>query len=382
MNSHRLKILLFIDEAKIGGGQQHLLWLAKYLDNSKFEVEVACEHEGYLVDELKKINIKVHPIRISNRFSISALIRTYRIIKKVSPEILHTHGGTAGFYGRLASAFGFHGAVIHTYHGIHYLNFEKSFLKKLFKLIDQFLLRYTDCTICVAESDYNDGLNAAIVKKEKAIVIHNGIDVTKFTNIDNKSDYKIKLKSDEDTLIIGSIGRLHHQKGYEYLINASKEILNKFPKVKFVLIGDGELRNDLEISAKKNGVYNSFVFLGNQTEIPKLLAQFDLFVLPSLWEGLPIVLLEAMSAKKPIVATDVNGTAELIENEVDGILVPPKDSDALTSALLRLLNDKRLSMKLAENGFNKVNKEYNLISMVNKTEALYLEQLKKKMGNV
>jgi glycosyltransferase involved in cell wall biosynthesis len=367
---------MLIDEAKMGGGQQHLLWLVQKLDKSKFDVEVACEPEGYLVEELNKLNVIVHPINISNYPSISSMKKTYKLIKKVSPAILHTHGGTAGFYGRIAAIFNFKGALIHTYHGIHYLNFDRFLLKNIYTLIDRFLLRFTDCTICVAQNDFDTGIKSKVVKKEKSVIIHNGVDVDKFSIGDDNLDCKIKLKKGNDSIIIGSVGRLHYQKGYEYLIEASVSILKNYPQAKFVLIGDGELRDSLELSAKKKGVYNSFVFLGNQMDIPELLKQIDIFVLPSLWEGLPLVLLEAMAAKKPIVATDVNGIMEIIHSEEEGILVPSKNPAALSSAILRLLNNNELRERMAANGYIKVLREFNLDKMIEKTESVYLKYVR------
>lgn len=369
---------MLIDEAKMGGGQQHLLWLVQELDKSKFEVEAACEENGYLVDELKKINIKVHPLNISNRPSIKSYVSTYRLLKKTCPNILHTHGGTAGFYGRLASIFNFKGTVIHTYHGIHYLNFDESFLKRIYKSIDKFLLRFTDCTICVAQNDFELGLKEGVIKSEKAVVIHNGIDIEKFSRYEEKSNFEIKLRTGKDTLVIGSVGRLHRQKGYEYLIKGSKAILEKFPHIKFVLIGDGELRNSLESLCQKIGVYNSFQFLGNQKNIPELLTQIDIFVLPSLWEGLPLVLLEAMAARKPIVATEVNGITEIIESEKEGLLIPPKDSEALSLALIRLLENDALRKTFALNSYAKVCSNFNITKMIRETENVYLKYIRSK----
>jgi len=374
----RTKILMLIDEAKMGGGQQHLLWLAQKIDKSKFEIEVACEENGYLVDELRKNNIKVHRLNISNSLSVKSFISTYLLLKKVSPDIIHTHGGTAGFYGRLASIINYRGVVVHTYHGIHYLNFDKNLLGRIYKSIDKFLLRFTDCTICVAQKDFEIGLKEGIVKKENSIVIHNGVDVEKFFLTNKNSEFKINLKKENDSIIIGSVGRLHHQKGYEYLINGSKSVLEKFPNVKFVLIGDGELRSSLESLAKKNGVDNSYSFMGDQKEIPELLAQIDIFVLPSLWEGLPLVILEAMAARKPIVATEINGIVEIIESGKEGILVPPKNSTALSLALIRLLEDNELCKVLASNAYEKVARDFNISKMINETENLYHKlQLKK-----
>ncbi len=231
----------------------------------------------------------------------------------------------------------------------------------------------------MAQNDFNIGLKAGIVKKEKGIVIRNGIEIDKFSSIAKNADCKIKLKTEEDDIIVGSIGRLHYQKGYEFLIEASMSVIANYPNVKFVLIGDGELRAQLESSAKKKGVFNSFTFLGNQTNIPELLAQIDIFVLPSLWEGLPLVLLEAMASQKPIVATNVNGVVEIIGSEKEGILVPPQNSVALSSAIIHLLEDKELSKKLAEAGYKKVLNEFNLNKMIEKTESVYLNYTQNKI---
>lgn len=366
---------MIIDDAKVGGGQQHVLWLAQKFDKSKFEVEVACEPKGYLVDELGKINIKVHPINISNRLSISSLIKIYLLLKKVFPTILHTHGGTAGFYGRIAALFYSRCVIIHTYHGIHYLNYEQSLLKKIYMSIDRILLKFTDCTICVSHKDFDSGLNVGIVKKEKGMIIHNGIEVERFSTTNVNVNDIVKLKTEKDSVIVGAIGRLNFEKGHKYLIEASGSVLKNYPNVKFVLIGDGELRGSLESSAKENGVNDSFIFLGNRTDIPELLTQIDIFVLPSLWEGLPLVLLEAMAAKKAIVATNVNGIVEIIESEKEGILVPPKDPSALASAIIRLLNDKDLCARLAADGYKKVLREFSLDTMVKETENIYLKYI-------
>jgi glycosyltransferase involved in cell wall biosynthesis len=225
----------------------------------------------------------------------------------------------------------------------------------------------------VAQNDFDIGIKAKVVKKGKSVVIHNGVDADKFSTGDDNIEFKIKLKKENDTIIIGSIGRLHYQKGYEYLIEASVSILKNYPQAKFVLIGEGELRDSLEFSAKKKGVYNSFIFLGNQTEIPELLKQIDIFVLPSLWEGLPLVLLEAMASKKPIVATDVNGITEIIHSEEEGILVPSKNSAALSSAILRLLKNDELRERIASKGYIKVMNEFHLNKMIEKTESVYLK---------
>ena len=252
------------------------------IDKSKFEIEVACEENGYLVDELRKNNIKVHRLDISNSLSVKSFISTYQLLKKVSPDIIHTHGGTAGFYGRLASIINYRGVVVHTYHGIHYLNFDKNFLGRLYKSIDKFLLRFTDCTICVAQKDFEIGLKAGIVKKENSIVIHNGVDVEKFSSQEKililRSILKMKMNQ---CYWFGRSSSL--SKRYEYLIKASKEC-EKF-RMLSLYIGDGNL-SSLESLAKME--YIILILLGDQKD-PELFGSDRYLCLPSLWEGLPLL---------------------------------------------------------------------------------------------
>lgn len=356
---------MLIDDASMGGGQKHLLSLAQHIDKSRFSVEVVCEEKGFLVDELVKINIPVHPIQISNRPSLKSFFALRKIISKVNPSIIHSHGGTAGFYSRTCSIANSKVGIVHTYHGIHYLNFKKSFSKYLFRFIDRALLPFTDFTICVAQNDFDLGLKNGIVKKEKSVIIKNGIDVNQFASANDLPVH------DNKSIIVGSVGRLHLQKGYEYLIKSAEKILENNPNVRFVIAGDGELKNELNELAKSVGVENVFTFLGNQNDIASVIKQFDVFVLPSLWEGLPLVLLEAMAAKKPIVATNVNGISEIIESDKTGILVPPHDSDKLADGIIKMINDRNLQNFVVQEGFKKVNEEFNVVSMVKKTEDLY-----------
>ena len=363
--AEKLKILLIIDDASMGGGQKHLLLLAQNIDKSKFSVEVACEEKGFLVDELTKINIPVHPIKISNWPSLKSFFTLAKIIHNVNPFIIHSHGGTAGFYSRICSLTKKKIGVVHTYHGIHYLNFEKNLSKYIFRFIDRALLPLTDRIICVAKNDFDLGLRNGVLKKDKSAIIKNGINIEQFASENIPADQK-------ENIIVGSVGRLHTQKGYEFLIKSAGKILDVHPNVRFVIAGDGEIRNELSQLTKSAGVENYFTFLGNQNDIPAILKQFDIFVLPSLWEGLPLVLLEAMAAKKPIIATGVNGISEIIESGKTGILVPPRDSEKLADAINRMIDDGDLRKYVVNEGFKKVNEEFNVVSMVKKTEELYL----------
>jgi glycosyltransferase involved in cell wall biosynthesis len=337
-----------IDDASIGGGQVHLLSLAERLDRNRFEIAVACEGEGYLVDELKKRRIPVFPLSLSNRPDPRALLSTYKLLKRWRPDLVHTHGGTAGFFGRAASFLARVKAVVHTYHGIHYLHYPQSFQRWIFLRADRLLLRLTDRLICVAESDREIGLRVGVVARDRCVVIHNGIDTSLYTP-------RPKERTGAGRRI-GTIGRLHAQKGQEFLLRALPEVLREHPDVRCEIIGEGEIRGELEDLAKSLGIQKSVDFLGERTDIPELLCSLDVFVLPSLWEGLPLVLLEAMASGIPVVATVVDGVREIC----------------------RLLEDDALAARLSARGVEAVRARFDVREMIAALERLYLELLERR----
>ncbi|MHC1738751.1 MAG: glycosyltransferase family 4 protein [Ignavibacteriaceae bacterium] len=368
-----MNVLLMIDEASLGGGQKHVLWLAQNIDKRKFRVSVACDKSGWLVDELGKENIKNYPISITNKPNLLSLIRIRRLIKSLRPLIIHTHGGTAGFYGRLGAMFLKDCRTIHTYHGIHYLNDKITIKKSVFRIIDKLFLSLTDRIICVAKSDFDSGVKAGVVIPEKTEVIYNGIEIEAYTGGEKKGDsIEVILSGEkEGEIIIGSIGRLHVQKGYSFLIEAAYELIKKYSYLRFHIVGDGELRSDLDSKIRKYGLEDKFVLLGSREDVIDEVAKMDIFVLPSLWEGLPIVLLEAMAARKPIVATNVNGNKEILSDGETALLVNPGNAEEIVNKIDEILTDSALRGKLVENAFARVNEVFSLHNWIVKTERQY-----------
>jgi glycosyltransferase involved in cell wall biosynthesis len=367
------RILLVIDEASVGGGQRHVLWLAEGLVRDGYEIAVACERQGYLVDELRSVGIRHLPVDLGNHFSVKSLFRMIRLIREFDPTIVHTHGGTAGVYGRIAARF-LKRTTLHTYHGIHYLHFETGWKKRIYLFLEQFLLRWTDAIICVANSDLELALNHNLAERGKAFVIVNGINSRQFRAPDKPG--KRKRGSKRGVTIVGTVGRLHEQKGHRYIIQAALEIVKQPEPVEFHIIGDGNLRSELELQVQTLGLQNVIRFLGSRTDIAAQLAQMDLFVLPSLWEGLPFVLLEAMSAGIPIIASEVDGVSEILEDGKDALLVPPRDPHALAMAIVKLIRNNKEAKRLATNALHKISERFDVKEMVRQTERVYRTVLK------
>lgn len=362
-------ILLIIDDASVGGGQQHVLALAERLTARGLKVAVACEAQGYLVDMLRHARIPHHSVRLTESPSARGVLGLAAVLRASGAQLVHTHGGTAGFYGRLAARWVGGQRTVHTYHGIHYLH-DKSLRKRyLHRAIDRTLLRWTDEVICVAKSDRDLALKERLALPDHVSVVYNGIDIARFEKA-QADDGRTAQPSRE--FIVGTVGRLHEQKGHTVLLQAASFIRGACPQVRFRIIGDGPLRESLEGQARALGLNGIVEFVGARDDVPEQLRHFDLFVLPSLWEGMPYVVLEAMAAGVPIVATDVDGVREIITSDGEGVLVSPGNGRALGAAVIDLVGNDARRAELGARGAQVVRERFSLESMIDQTVSVYL----------
>jgi len=372
----KIKILQMIDQSFLGGGQINLLSLAKNLDKERFEVFVCSSEKGPLVDEVRKNNLIHFPVTFSKRFNRKTVRDLISILRDNEIDILHTHGGVAGFYGRWAAHKCRLPVIIHTLHGIHYLHYRNSLLKWTYMLLERYFSRFTDALIFVSDADREKGKKFKLAPEEKMYVVKNGMDPSsrelrkKLMSETKKNRRVLGLESSQP--IVGTVARLHRQKGITYLLKAAKRIYQVFPEIKILIIGGGPLRSKLEREAKKLSLEDVVWFMGEREDVAKFLSVFDVFILPSLWEGLPYVLIEAAAFGKPVVATDIDGVREVIENGQTGILVPPKNPGSLAQAVVRLLQDKDYALKLGQKIDEEVPPRFTLSRMVAEIQNLYL----------
>jgi glycosyltransferase involved in cell wall biosynthesis len=229
------------------------------------------------------------------------------------------------------------------------------------------LLRVTDATICVSRDDANIALSNRIGRPESNFVIPNAINVTRFSKV-----VKQKRKNrNKNKYVVGTIGRLDVPKGHTYFLKAAAHVLSRLSKVEFQIIGDGHLRSELEKECHQLGIESNVKFLGTRYDIPEILSTWNVFVLPSLWEGMPLVILEAMAARCPVIATAVNGVNEILQDQKDALIVPIKNDYALADGILRLLMDSKLAASLARTAYKKVITNSSINNMVDKIEDVY-----------
>ena len=380
MSVKKIRVLEMIDDASIGGGQVHVLMLAKYLDRGKFEVGIACKGQGFLVDEAGKLDIDTISVSMDNHISLKTLREVAQMFRRSNFDILHTHGGTAGFWGRIgAFVAGRPIGRIHSYHGMHYLSKNHAFPRHL-RVIDRLLLCLTDKVICVCPSDYRKGLEAGIVSKKKGVIIHNGIEIKRFQNLKERKALRTQYGLDGSAIVFGNVGRLHVQKGQRYLLEAFQAVKSRQPHARLWIIGEGELKCELEKLAQELGIHGSVHFFGARTDVHELLPAIDAFVLSSLWEGQPISILEAGAAGKPVIATNIDGIADILVNEKNALLVPAKDPNALAAAMMRLIEDTGLRNYLSASMKTTISDNFTAEKMTKRIGDLYQATYSKRFG--
>jgi glycosyltransferase involved in cell wall biosynthesis len=252
--------------------------------------------------------------------------------------------------------------VVHTLHGIHYLHYRNFVLKYLYIYLEKYLSRFTDAVIFVSDADRERGRRFHLIPEDKIVLIKNGINFDVFDSEVSKKEGREKLGIDSSVPVVGSVARLHRQKGLPYLFQAAKKIKESMPETAVWIVGGGSLKTKLQELGKRLDLEDTVHLLGERKDVAQLLSRFDVFVLPSLWEGLPYSLLEAAALAKPVVATDINGVREIVQNGKTGLLVPAKDPEQLAQAIVRLLQEREYAATLGQ----------NLKDATQKTQDLYL----------
>ncbi len=358
--------------AGFGGASMHVLQLLKYMRSLGHEVGLVSSPDKRLITEAKTAGVKVfeNPYFV-RRFhmlnDVRAFIPVYRAIKDFKPDIIHAHSTKAGVIARFWSAVLGIKSVIFTAHGWVFTEGKRYIERWVTAQVEKLMAKFTTKIICVSEFDKNLALKFNIAPESKLITIHNGVDPMVFAESLKSKNFK---KFDNE-IYITFVGRLAPQKDIFLLIDAVEPI----DGIKVLVVGDGELRNKVEKYISEKKLNNKIKLLGERFDVPDILAQSDIFVLPSKWEGLPLTIIEAMMSKLPVVATAVGGVPELVDDGITGILVPPGDVKALRFAIKKLVEHPDLRIKMGENGHKKAMEKFKLEDMLVKTLNVYYEVL-------
>jgi len=358
----------------LGGMEIATQNIARYLAKDGNEVHVVTSLDSGLPEEIQKDNFFIHGAsypKIKILGTIIFWIKCFFLIKKINPEIVHSQTIQMGSPSFLAKKFW----------GIPYIVYCRGsdvyFPWKFKKIISKMVFNSADAIIALTDDMRNELKKYC---KKDIIVIPNGIDLEKFKGF-SKQAVRDKFKIHFNKKVILFVGNLRSVKGIDYLIGAMNSIKEKVPEAVLLLVGDGEQKKELEEMVKHLNLEENIIFSGKVLNkyIPEYMSASDIFVLPSLSEGFPMVILEAMASGLPIVATKVGGIPEVVKDGENGLLVEPKNSKQIAEKVLLLLENNELREKISNNNIEKA-KEYSWRNTIDKIEKIYSEVMAKKHG--
>jgi len=387
----------------MGGSAQNTLLTALNHDPQYYNVRIIkgstresamTEAEGQLVisqlANAEKLGIEVIDLpslvrRISPVNDLKAFSSIFRLLRRMKPHIVHTHTSKAGILGRLAAWMARVPTIIHTPHGhVFYGHFGRS-LSRIFLQMERLLGKITHHHIALTPEECNDYLSLRVAQPNNTSVIHSGVDLQRFSKgAKQRTEKRKELGFSPHSLVVGYVGWLIPIKGVTYLVNAMAKIVEQHPKSLLVLVGKGDDKGEEEIKLKEQveraGLADKVRFLGWRPDVDEIMGCFDIFVLPSLNEGMGRVLVEAMAAGLPIVASRVGGIPDLVKDGENGLLVPPADTSALEKAISSLLHDGARRKRMGKAG-KKMCGPYSAEAMVEQIDVLYTELLEKYSHN-
>lgn len=376
--------VLHLLEATVGGTRKHLVSLVDGLDKSRFAVEVAAtpSREGSVGDtgftaELAATAVPFYPVQMARSINpwldLRALWQLHQLLRQKKYHIIHSHSSKAGFLGRLLARW--HGIpAVYTPNGYYFLDSgDGRRLKRFFFLqLERLAGRWTDQLIAVSASERAVTLAQRLVPASQLVTIPNGIDSTA-VQPDPAARLAVRqaLGIDPDTAVVGTVARFIPQKDPFTFVRTAQQLLQQMPQLRFIWCGEGPQQAQTEQLAADLGVAHAFHFLGFRPDVGQIMNAFDLFMLTSVFEGLPYTLLEVMALGLPVVATQVVGSQDVVLDGQTGYLRPVGDATALAQAAGQLLSSPEQRQRFGQNGRALVQQQYDVRQMVQAVENLY-----------
>lgn len=365
--TERIKVLHLISSLSVGGAERLILGLADRIDRSRFELHVCSlgvVRGNVLQPDFERQGIPVYVIGSKLFYDVRSAIAVARYARRHQIDIIHTHLGDADVIGRVVGRF-LRVPVVSTLHNEpRDYNRQRVDRRWLTRLTTRFLAPHL---IAVSQRIRTMFVEEWNVPQERITMVYNAVPMDVYATIPEPSA-QTRVGTDP---VITNIGRLSPQKAQHDLLEAAKLVLEQRPDARFMIVGQGRLEQALKEQAQSLGIADRITFAGLRLDIPAVLEQSDIFVLSSLWEGLPLTAVEAMAAARPVVLTDVGGNRELVESGVQGLIVPPSDVPALAEALLKLLNDALLRDAMGQAGRARVHHDFSIDTFAAQHEALY-----------
>jgi glycosyltransferase involved in cell wall biosynthesis len=367
----KLNIVHVCDHLGWAGSRMHgvkrlFAWMIPRFDAQKFRVSlISLRKRDPSDDTLEALGIDVTYLHRA-KFDPATLPALLRELDRREADVLHMHGYGATTFGRLAAARRGFPAVLHEHANLTDTPWFQ-------KVADRLLARYTDVALAVSKSTADFVIRARHVPAALTKVVYLGVPLEEFSrprDAQETAAARLALGVPPDVFAVGTVTRLMPSKGNEYLVEAARLVLDRTPRARFYIVGEGELQADLEARARRLGLGDRLTFCGFRRDVAEAFASFDLAVFPSLWEGTPLTVLEALAMGKSIVATDADGLQDVLTDGSDARIVPRRDASALADAIVSLAGDDRERARLAANA-RRTGAAYDIAEFVRKMERLY-----------
>jgi glycosyltransferase involved in cell wall biosynthesis/peptidoglycan/xylan/chitin deacetylase (PgdA/CDA1 family) len=368
----RVSILYVTDVfLKLAGAERNLFEVVTRIDFQKYRPLVLCFEGGGILNLLKQKGIETINLRLKKIYSPKAIltaVRIFKLLRQRNVKIVVTYHESSDFFISIIAKLSGVPVIISSRRDMGYK------LKPRHIFIYKFIDILFDRIITVSDAVKNEIFEREDVFWHKLVTIHNGVELEKFNLTTDKNIIKKSLGLNTGIPIVGILATLRPIKGHKYFIEAAALILKEFPETYFLIIGWPENQNyytELKELTKQLKIEKNVLFIGGRADAPEMLSIIDISVLSSINEGFPNAVLESMAAGKPVVATDGGGTQEAVINDKTGLLVPPRDSEALAKAILKLLHNQNLADFMGKEGKNLVKQEFSMVKMIRNLENLY-----------
>ncbi len=376
--SSKRHVVHVITRLDLGGAQQNTLYCVANHDRSRYTTGLVAGTGGELDADAGKVSdadislvdwlrYPISPLR-----DLAAVFKMKRLLKERSADVVHTHSSKAGVIGRVAARLAGVPVIVHTVHGWSFNDTQSWPVRKFYIALEKWLAQRTDALVTVAAADRDKGLELGIGTPDQYHVIHSGIDIQSYRRpASARALIRKELGFESDEVVVGTVACLKHQKAPLDFIEAAKQASSRDPRLRFFIAGDGPLRPAAEQVIAAAGLQDKVRLLGWRQDVPELLAAMDLFLLTSLFEGLPRAVLQAMAAGVPVIATAVNGTPEVVIDGETGRLIEPGQPDQAAERILELARGNQFAGRLADNATARLGEKFEIREMVRDLDSLY-----------
>lgn len=377
MKIDKINILHVYQNSKIGGIQNQILHILGGYDKDRFNPAFCCLGPPMgMREEMEKRGIDFIALNRKrySKFSPGIILDLYRLIKKKNVHIIRTHKYRSNFYGRIAAWLARVPVIISSEHNI-YVYKEKRLVRRITNYV---LSGITDLMVAVSDAVAKDLIKYDGIDQSKIITLHNGVDTDRFDGKEKSINIRLELRLGINDFVLGFIGRLVPNKGLHYLIDEVSILKKEHDNIKLLIVGDGSLIDSLKRKVKKLDLIDNVQFAGERRDIVDILSCIDIFVMPSVKEGLPNALLEAMAMRRPVIATNIGGIPEVVENNKTGILIESGKPKALAESVKRLKENGELARSMGNEARIHILDKFSIVSAVEKWQSLYVSLLEDK----